>query len=51
MEVPVSPSIQAAIYEQLIRQKVTHTKAFQGVFADYASSLQRCRELQAGFTA
>ncbi|GAB4821419.1 hypothetical protein N2152v2_008465 [Parachlorella kessleri] len=46
MEVPIPTSLQAAIYEQLIRQNVTHTKAFQGVFADYGSSLQRCRELQ-----
>jgi hypothetical protein len=48
MEVPIPKALEAAVYQQLVQQNVTHTKAFQAITSYYAASLQRCRELQVG---
>lgn len=45
MEVPVDASLVSTIRTQLVEQNAKHM-AFEGIIRDYASCLQRCRELQ-----
>lgn len=46
MEVAIDPRLSGAVLQQLVQENLTHTQAWQGIVADYAAALQRCRELQ-----